>query len=194
MRDLAAKLGEYLLLVAVTIFACAVMWWVNSKNAPHVSDSALVERPAVVAAPKPLVATQQIPVKLCEVTSKLSGKVRSWEGYSLGFEVPGRVLELGQNAAGEPLDEGDVVTAGQMIARLDDRIYAARKDEAVARYEQAASDFARSAGCSRAAAAPPPNPNISKRSPITPKRKRRRRSPSRIWKTRSSVRQLRAPL
>ncbi len=143
MRDVAAKLGEYLLLVAVTIVACAVMWWVNSKNAPHVSDSALVERPTVIAAPKPLVATQQIPVKLCEVTSKLSGKVRSWEGYSLGFEVPGRVLELGQNAGGEPLDEGDVVTAGQVIARLDDRIYAARKDEAVARFEQAASDFAR---------------------------------------------------
>lgn len=143
VTEVAKKVGQYLVLTAITVFACGVMWYVSSRSTGAHDEGAGVARPAVAARTKALVSVASIRPEVTELTVKQSGKIRAWEDYTLGFEVAGRVLELGVNAAGEPLDDGDRVQAGQMLARLDDRIYAARKAEAMAQLEQAASDLRR---------------------------------------------------
>ncbi|TWT67592.1 Toluene efflux pump periplasmic linker protein TtgA precursor [Posidoniimonas polymericola] len=143
MTEVAKKVGQYVVLIVITVFACGVMWYVSSRGAGVHDEGAGVARPAVAARSKALVSVAAIRPEVTELTVKQSGKIRAWEDYSLGFETAGRVLELGLNDRGEPLDEGDQVQAGQMLARLDDRIYAARRAEAVANLEQAASDLRR---------------------------------------------------
>jgi len=54
-----------------------------------------------------------------EITDSYSGMIEPWERFSLGFEIAGRVVELGMGATGKPLDDGDVVAPGQLLARLD---------------------------------------------------------------------------
>ena len=93
-----------------------------------------------------------------EITDRFSGMVRPMERFSLGFEIAGRVVTLGVNTEGEPLDDGDRITAGQMLAKLDDRALLGRVEEcdaileearaqvtdAAARLEKAQSDLNRS--------------------------------------------------
>ncbi len=143
VRETAKQVFQYAVLVAITVMACGVMWYVSSRSTGVAVDGADVAKPPLAARPKALVAVKLIEPEVTELTIKQSGKIRSWEQYSLGFEVSGRVQALGVNQSGKPLDDGDRVTAGQMLARLDDRIYAARKSEAVAQFEKASSDLAR---------------------------------------------------
>ena len=70
--------------------------------------------------------------------------IRPLERFTLGFEVAGRVDELGEvEAPGgpdastpRPLDDGDRVTAGQGLARLDNRAHLARIEEVRARHTE----------------------------------------------------------
>ncbi|MCA9238460.1 MAG: efflux RND transporter periplasmic adaptor subunit, partial [Planctomycetales bacterium] len=48
-----------------------------------------------------------------------------------------------QNAAGRPLDDGDRVEAGQVLAVLDDRVFRAQRSEAMARVEQTTTELER---------------------------------------------------
>lgn len=143
MTQAARKIAEYIVLIAVTAAACGVMWYVSARADGTTVDGADVAKPGVIAQPKALVAVRMIEPEVTELTLKQSGKIRAWEEYSLGFEAPGRVAVLGENASGRPLDDGDRVQQGQVLARLDDRVYAARKSEAIAQLEQAASDLQR---------------------------------------------------
>ena len=146
MTRLLLSFGRYTFLVAVTLLATLVMWWVSRPNTEGVAlaqDSDIAPAP-VAAQPKSRVFATTIEPAWCDVTVRYSGKIRPWENYTLGFEIGGRVAELGQNEEGGELDDGDRVSAGQVIARLDDRILRARQSEAVAQYELAASDLARS--------------------------------------------------
>ncbi len=144
MKALTEKILHYLLLVAVTVFAVGVMWQLSSKEKVGKSNFEQLTRPlATVASAKAPVAIRPLRVELSEITSTYAGKIQAWETYQVGFEVPGRVLELGKNAAGEPLDDGDLVVAGQVLALLDDRVHRARENEATARVEQAAADLRR---------------------------------------------------
>ena len=140
------KIGHYGFLVLLTLGACGVMWWVSRPRAEgSVLDGTNQVAPVpVIAEPKSLVYVDQVEPRWCDVMLRHSGKIQAWETYSLGFEIGGRVNELGENVAGEPLDDGDRVEAGQLLARLDDRVLRARQGEAVANYELAASDLARS--------------------------------------------------
>lgn len=88
-------------------------------------------------------AVESLEVETCEIYSTYAGKIQPWETYQVGFEVPGRVYRLGENEAGQPLDEGDRVVKGQVLALMDDRVFVARKDEAAARVAQAESDLDR---------------------------------------------------
>jgi membrane fusion protein (multidrug efflux system) len=146
MLEKLLKIGRYTLLVAMTVAASAVMWWISLP-----ADPTLRFAEQRHAAPVPDAALPRTPVRIIsleskrrDVTQRYSGKVQAWETLTLGFEIAGRVEELGVNQAGEPLDDGDRVEAGQVLARLDDRILRARQAEAVAQYELAASDLARS--------------------------------------------------
>lgn len=93
--------------------------------------------------PKAIVQVKDVVPETVEITDRYSGMVRPWERYTLAFEVAGRVRELGLNDAGQPLDEGDRVKAGQVIAQLDDRLLVAQLREATANLEQAQSDLQR---------------------------------------------------
>jgi RND family efflux transporter MFP subunit len=64
------------------------------------------------------------------------GRVVAAEEVLLGFEVPGRIIEL-------PVREGQDVAAGALIAKLDDRDYVAQLDREKARRNQARANFER---------------------------------------------------
>lgn len=135
------QLLQYVVLVAITLAAGAVMWWSSSKNLAGDEKAVSPQLPPAVARPKSVVATTEIAPKPTPLVVKHSGKIRSWENYSLGFEIGGRIQELGTNDAGQPLDDGDRVKAGQMLARIDNRVLRARRAEATAQLEQAISDM-----------------------------------------------------
>jgi len=144
MKAFTEKLLHYVVLVAVTVFAVGVMWKISAKDNQNKTKVVQHVRPlSTVALPKAPVAVKPLQVQRCEITSTYAGKIQAWETYQVGFEVSGRVLKLGNNLAGKPLDDGDQVVAGQVLATLDDRVYRARKDEANARVEQATSDLQR---------------------------------------------------
>ncbi|WP_442481488.1 efflux RND transporter periplasmic adaptor subunit [Aeoliella sp. SH292] len=138
-------LARYVVLTAITAASIGVMVWVSLRDdsAAKRAREQLTTPVPVVAQPKPLVAIEKIVPAVHEVTSKYSGKIRAWETYSLGFEQPGRIIELGTDPDGRPLDDGSRVVKGQMLARLDDRVLQARVAEATANVEQASSDMRR---------------------------------------------------
>ncbi|MEN1678554.1 MAG: efflux RND transporter periplasmic adaptor subunit [Planctomycetota bacterium] len=144
MKQIAQQVLRYAGLTALTVVACGVMYWVSSRDVSVATrGKAGTAPPPAAAAPKARVAAMDVRPELAELTVKYTGKVQPWESYSLGFEIGGRVQQLGVDSAGKPLDMGAKVTTGQVLARLDDRILRARKSEAVAQLEQAASDLSR---------------------------------------------------
>jgi len=83
------------------------------------------------------------PVKLMTIGNDAAGGQREYPGrvaaaeeILLGFEVPGRLIEL-------PVREGQELTAGALVARLDDRDYVAEFDRVKARRNAARADFER---------------------------------------------------
>ncbi len=144
MKNIAEVFIRYLTLTVLTVVACMVMWWVSGRgNALQSAGQAGTSPPPATALPKAVVALADIQPTICESVIKHSGKIQPWETYSLGFEIGGRVLQLGVDAQGQPLDDGATVSAGQVLARLDDRILRAQQSETVARLEQATSDLGR---------------------------------------------------
>lgn len=138
------KIVHYVVLIAITIVAVAVMWKLSAKQQMTLISEDTTLRPlSPVAAQKAPVAIQPLQVEMCEITSTYAGKIQPWESYQIGFEVGGRVIALGTNAAGKELDEGDRVQQGQILAMLDDRVFRAQKSEAAARIEQATSELRR---------------------------------------------------
>jgi RND family efflux transporter MFP subunit len=93
--------------------------------------------------PKMPVAVLTAQPRMVEVISSYTGMIRPFERYALGFEISGRLEALGTNEQGKPLDQGDRVKAGQVIARLDDRLLVAQLKESKARLEQAQTDMNR---------------------------------------------------
>lgn len=137
--------ARYIALTIITVVAVGIMAWVSMRDdsAARRAREQLTTPVPIAAQIKPLVAAQEVEASIREVTSKFSGKIRVWETYSLGFEQPGRIVELGTDEAGRPLDDGSRVSEGQVLARLDDRVLQARVAEATANLEQASSDLIR---------------------------------------------------
>ena len=69
-------------------------------------------------------------------TLVFSGSIRAGDTAELGFEVPGRIVEL-------PVNEGQQVSQGDLIARLDPADFQSQVDQAEANYRQAQSTFER---------------------------------------------------
>ena len=82
------------ILAAVTLAGAAGLWF-GRETKSAVADKAVIGLPRTLVAPGRVEAARD-PVKLA-------------------FESPGRIVEI-------LVDEGDTVTANQVIARLDDRI------------------------------------------------------------------------
>lgn len=146
MTKWALRFGRFAVLIAITVFAIGVMWWVSQPldETDLLADAGRVAAPPPAATPSAPVEVTTIAPAWSDVTLRYSGKIEPWETYTLGFEAAGRVAELGRNALGEPLNDGDRVEAGQVLARIDDRILLARRDEASAQYELAAANLERS--------------------------------------------------
>ncbi|HUT13713.1 MAG TPA: HlyD family efflux transporter periplasmic adaptor subunit [Thermoguttaceae bacterium] len=75
------------------------------------------------------VTVMKLEPETIEITDSYSGMIEPWERFSLGFEIAGRVSELGVNAAGKPLDDGDPIVPGQLLARLDAELLGYRLKE-----------------------------------------------------------------
>ncbi len=144
MKELTERIIHYAVLICVTIFAVGVMWKLSAKRQLSEEHQRVAVRalPEVAAAKAPVVV-ESLHVQTCEIFSTYAGKIRPWETFQVGFEVSGRVIALGENDSGEFLDDGDRVSAGQVLAVIDDRVFRAQKSEASARIEQATSDLQR---------------------------------------------------
>lgn len=145
MPQPAQQLLRYIALITLTVFAALIMWQVSRRNVVDGGPGGkqVIESVSELAESRPLVATESFRPQMSEITVTFSGKIRPWETYTLAFEVAGRVKGIGTNQEGKPLDDGDRVTAGQMLARLDDRTFKARTSEAVAGLEEATTDMNR---------------------------------------------------
>jgi multidrug efflux system membrane fusion protein len=64
------------------------------------------------------------------------GKVQGTQRVNLSFRVQGPIIDF-------PVNEGDEVTKGQLLARLDPRDYKIAYDEAYAQYVEAQADYKR---------------------------------------------------
>jgi RND family efflux transporter MFP subunit len=79
------------------------------------------------------------PVKIFEVGGQAGarreypGQIRAAQYSEMAFEVPGRIVEF-------PVNEGERVTRGQRLARLDPRDYQAKLDSAEAKLQHAVAE------------------------------------------------------
>ena len=71
-----------------------------------------------------------------EGTLEYPGVISPTQNAELAFEVPGRIVEF-------PVDEGQAVEQGQVLARLDARDYEASRDAAAAQMNAARADYDR---------------------------------------------------
>lgn len=139
-----------ILLVLATLGASRLGW----KTADD--ETAKPETP--IELPPSPVSVQEVAFEdQIEITDSYPGVIEPFERFSLGFEIGGRVVALGVNSSDEPLDDGDQVQKGQVLAKLDARVLraqveeieaqiretAARKIDAEARQAQADADLKR---------------------------------------------------
>jgi len=92
----------------------------------------VVER-AEVARP---VKMMTIGVATADETLEIPGSIHAAQSAELGFEVAGRMSE-------RLVEEGQVVTAGEVVAKLDPRDYQVKRDRARASRDTAKADFDR---------------------------------------------------
>lgn len=94
------------------------------------------------AAPPPSPEVSR-PVAILEIAGTAStsglrfpGRVQATQRAELAFNVPGRVVEF-------PAEEGDALSAGALIARLDPAIFETRLSAARAEFDKARADYNR---------------------------------------------------
>ena len=145
MPQPAQQLLRYTFLTVLTVFAALIMWQVSRRNivtgGPQGRQQ--IESVSELAQSRPIVATESFRPQTSEITATFSGKIHPWETYRLAFEVAGRIKAIGTSQEDKPLDDGDRVTTGQTLARLDDRTFKARTSEAIASLEEATTDMNR---------------------------------------------------
>ncbi|MBL9124653.1 MAG: efflux RND transporter periplasmic adaptor subunit [Planctomycetaceae bacterium] len=133
--------GNLIGLIVITISAAIIMLttavgvgWVGGRSSQQSVERTIPPTPVAVLTAHP---------EHIEITQSYAGMLRPFERYALGFEIAGRIENFGQNSDGKSLDDGDYVTAGQEIARLDQRLLNVQMREARAKLEQAQSDMNR---------------------------------------------------
>ena len=114
-------------------------------SSPRSEPVASAGRPPRTRLPKPLLPwsyrqvlcrSQKVALETVEITDSYPGVIEPFERFALGFEIGGRVVALGVNSSGEPLDDGDRVEKGQVLAKLDDRVLRARVEEIEAQIKE----------------------------------------------------------
>lgn len=94
-------------------------------------------------APPPSSPEMSRPVAILEIAGTAStsglrfpGRVQATQRAELAFNVPGRIVEF-------PAEEGDTLSAGALIARLDPTIFETRLSAARAEFDKARTDYNR---------------------------------------------------
>jgi len=94
------------------------------------------------AVPPPMPEVSR-PVPILEIVGSAStsglrfpGRVRAEQRAQLAFNVPGRIVDF-------PVDEGDTLSAGALIARLDPASFETRLSAARAEFDKARADYDR---------------------------------------------------
>ena len=77
------------------------------------------------------------------VTISATGTVEPEEVIDVGAQVAGRILVFGTDAEGKPVDYGTPVEENMVLARIDDSLYRADLDQALAQLEAAKADVLR---------------------------------------------------
>lgn len=67
---------------------------------------------------------------------RFPGRVRAAQRADLAFNVPGRIIKL-------PVEEGQLIEKGQLVAQLDDANYKNYMRSALAKYNKARTDYSR---------------------------------------------------
>ncbi len=143
-------IGGAILLVLATLGASRLGWKTADDEAAKPATS--IELPASPVSIQEVAFEDKI-----EITDSYPGVIEPFERFSLGFEIGGRVVTLGVNSSDEPLDDGDRVEKGQLLAKLDARVLRAhveeieaqiketkaRQGEANARHAEADADWTR---------------------------------------------------
>lgn len=136
------RIGKFVGLFVVTVFALAVMYVSGGRN-----DFTTQHKPADSASPVPEtlapVAVLPLEKQHLEILDSYAGTIEPLESYSLAFQQPGEIEMLATDEQGRPLDVGDRVKAKQVLARLDTRVLVARLEEANANLETAQSELNR---------------------------------------------------
>ena len=110
--------GNLIGLVIVTAVAVVMMVTVSASSLTlvlSIEDDASIEAQLT----KTSVAVIEVTPEHVEVVHAYPGKVIERDRFQFAFELPGRIIALGVNDRGEPLDKGDHVRAGQELAYLD---------------------------------------------------------------------------
>lgn len=96
-------------------------------------ESEAIDELAEVSRPVPMMI-----VDTSDQTSSLRfpGRVRSAQRADLAFNVPGQVVEL-------PVEEGQLIEKGELVARLDDANYRIQMRSSLAQYNKARTDYSR---------------------------------------------------
>ncbi len=134
-----ARLAFLLTLTVAAVFAMLLInqWTAGAPEAvAPASQEPSIQELAVVAA-------KRFAPETIDIYDTYAGLLEPWERYTLGFEMAGRVLTLGNDIQDQPLDQGSRVEQGTVLARLDDRILKARLTEAEAAREQADNHYRR---------------------------------------------------
>jgi membrane fusion protein, multidrug efflux system len=122
-------IGGAILLVLATLGASRLGWKTADDEAAKPATS--IELPASPVSIQEVAFEDKI-----EITDSYPGVIEPFERFSLGFEIGGRVVTLGVNSSDEPLDDGDRVEKGQLLAKLDARVLHAHVEEIEAQIKE----------------------------------------------------------
>jgi HlyD family secretion protein len=115
--------------VAIIVLAAAATvagWYLNPGSRPNVSyRTARVTRGNLLA------------------SISATGTVEPEEVIDVGAQVAGQILSFGRDADGRPVDYGSKVTAGTVLAKIDESLYAAEATQADAQVQAAAATLQR---------------------------------------------------
>ncbi len=111
-------------------------WWVSAIALVVLSgcgEGETAVESAEVSRPVPMMV-----VPLSDRTSsvRFPGRVRAAQRADLTFNVPGQLVEL-------PVEEGQLIEKGALVARLDDANYKTQMRSALARYNKERTDYER---------------------------------------------------
>ena len=123
MKRLIKKIVIMLILVGLVGTAAAYFWRGNGQSVSF--RTARVTRGELL------------------VSISATGTVEPEEVINVGAQVAGQILSFGKDAKGKTVDYGSFVEEGTVLAKIDDSLYTAQVDEAVAQVQSAKASHQR---------------------------------------------------